>query len=999
MAGRIALDLKKFKHLKSDDKSTTLKHPDGHILTIANKSLSPDFQKQLSALSNVATNNQTSDQAQEAQQQNIKLANGGKTMPLPLTNNYSTGGNVDEAPEEGGTAGSPTSRLDAGFGKVIQRAKGGPVPHMSPSMSRGIMPGDSRLGANGGQINPVKILNKLGSSIRPKAINPIGSSIKGKNIKPLASPEKILNIMQSENNGNVGGTIRDKDADEVFAVGSMIFGVEAAKKISQGRSNAMAVCSNDWSNKINVEEDHAINADSTNPVLIAQIPTENELIPLLFDGHHRMYRAISEGKSAIPAYVFTPEESLSVMTAPPDLMYKLRSNLKLYNNSIQRFAKGGQVKPKKYEDGGGVWQHVKDAAKWLATPGTVEHIHTYDPPDHYNDKPNEDSSLAKPAPTVQGEDPGRVQQNSIEQQRSGSNLAKGGRVCEKCGGKVKMYADPTNKVSQDDTAPVAQSIPNYSDPNVINEAQAQEELHRNQETENIKQKRLEEIYNDLAANKNPMKSYTLNAYQFGPQGQEPQQFSPETAAEAQKQYSEEEANNAAQIAQAQQEAIKTNQARTSMGLQPIPVPNVPNGPQIPGSMENPPLNTPPTKALNPSDQPSDEYGMNSAMGMMQEGYNQREEAISNTAKAQAELGQQQSQVYQNAIKAKTDALNAYQDSYNELDQERKNHIADIQNSYIDPNKYWDNHSKVMSGIGMILAGFNPSNSPNAAVNFLKYQMDQNMTAQAQNLNTKNNLLAANIRQFGNLKDATDMTRLMQSDVVQYELNNAAAKASSPLAKSAALNASGQLKIEFAPLQQQFAMRQAMMKLANNNGNPQAVDHMLGYMRVVNPEMAKETESRYVPGVGLGSTPIPPDVRGQLISHQNLATQGQDLFNYAQTHMNLVPGTAEYNYGVTKAMSFQQAIREGLLGTVFRESEKPLLEKFVTSNPAGALKMLTTEPRIKAILDSNEMQLNNIKRGYGLPVRSTLQSQTQSTIVTGKDGKQYQRQGNYMVPVK
>lgn len=47
---KIALDLKKFKHVKSDDKSTTLQHADGHILTMAHNSLSPEFQEQLKCL-------------------------------------------------------------------------------------------------------------------------------------------------------------------------------------------------------------------------------------------------------------------------------------------------------------------------------------------------------------------------------------------------------------------------------------------------------------------------------------------------------------------------------------------------------------------------------------------------------------------------------------------------------------------------------------------------------------------------------------------------------------------------------------------------------------------------------------------------------------------------------------------------------------------------------------------------------------------------------------
>lgn len=72
MAGKIALDLKKFKHVKSDKDTTTLRHADGHELTMFHKSLSPDFQKQLSALAPMAKNAQTSQQAQESQDQQPK---------------------------------------------------------------------------------------------------------------------------------------------------------------------------------------------------------------------------------------------------------------------------------------------------------------------------------------------------------------------------------------------------------------------------------------------------------------------------------------------------------------------------------------------------------------------------------------------------------------------------------------------------------------------------------------------------------------------------------------------------------------------------------------------------------------------------------------------------------------------------------------------------------------------------------------------------------------
>lgn len=190
-------------------------------------------------------------------------------------------------------------------------------------------------------------------------------------VKPLATPKEIISSISSENNEHVGGTIRDGSKDEIFVVGNMIFQVEPAKKITKGMSNCNVSCQGEWSEKINVEEDHAIRSDSDNPVLIAQIPTEHGLMPLLFDGHHRMYKAISEGKPDVPGYLFTPEETLSVLSAPPDLMYKLRANLKAHHSGEQpqMFAKGGEVKiRKKMADGGEAADEDMAAAQQAGIP-------------------------------------------------------------------------------------------------------------------------------------------------------------------------------------------------------------------------------------------------------------------------------------------------------------------------------------------------------------------------------------------------------------------------------------------------------------------------------------------------------------------------------------------------------------------------------------------------------------------------------------------------------
>lgn len=389
--------------------------------------------------------------------------------------------------------------------------------------------------------------------------------------------------------------------------------------------------------------------------------------------------------------------------------------------------------------------------------------------------------------------------------------------------------------------------------------------------------------------------------------------------------------------------------------------------------------------------------------MLSQGYQNEMKGIQSERDAQMALGTKSASLLADQVSAQQTAQNAYKASYDKLEQERQAHMEDIKNDHIDPNKYWTgdkngngSHSKIMAGIGMILAGFDPVNRPNSAIEFLNKQMDMNLEAQKQNLNSDNNLLQANLHQFGNLKDATDMTRLMQADIVHNQLLGAAATASSPMAAAAAQKAAGQLQMQYAPLQQQMAMRQAMMGLAKSGdpSNTAAQEQMIQYARMTNPDMAKEMESRLVPQVGMAKIPVPDNARQQIISGQKLQTAAQDLMQYSKTHTNIVPGTAEYTFGTSKAMAFQQMVREGLLGTVFRESEKPLLEKFVKENPAGAMKALTTQPQLKAIMESNANSLNSIKSAYGLPTSQTPMS---AEPVKGKDGKMYVQQGQYMVP--
>lgn len=380
------------------------------------------------------------------------------------------------------------------------------------------------------------------------------------------------------------------------------------------------------------------------------------------------------------------------------------------------------------------------------------------------------------------------------------------------------------------------------------------------------------------------------------------------------------------------------------------------------------------------------------MGMMKRGYEGQKAGIQAEATAAGQQGQHEAAVLEKNIQDQQVAQDMFKDRYDKLEMERQNHMHDIQAGYINPDKYWTGytlpngekvggHSKVASAIGIMLAGFNPSGRPNAALDMLEHQRNASIEAQKQNLASDHNLLAANLKQFGNLRDATEMTRVMMNDSLVQKMQQQAALSKDPLAQARAQQAIGVLRMDSAQKFRSVAMSQALMQMASNPNGTQsdgAVQQMLGMARATNPELAKSIESRYVPGMGLSSVPVPQAVREQLSSKHNLAQAGQDLLQYSRTHTNIVPGTAEYNFGVSKSLAFQQMVREGLLGTVFRESEKPLLEKFVNDNPAGAFKSITTDPKIRSVLESNAISLNTLKRDYGLPVHAPRQAAPQSS---------------------
>lgn len=241
-----------------------------------------------------------------------------------------------------------------------------------------------------------------------------------------------------------------------------------------------------------------------------------------------------------------------------------------------------------------------------------------------------------------------------------------------------------------------------------------------------------------------------------------------------------------------------------------------NHPPAPTMPEQPPQQAAPApQAQPPQQQPQDMYGTEAYSKAYEHGLGEQVAGLKGQAAGEAKLGELQANSLNQQIHAEQQLQASYQQHYQDLQQERQSFQQDIQNQHIDPNHYigsMDTSQKIATALGLIMGGLGSgiTGQPSAALQFLNNQIDRDIAAQKANLGKGENLLNANLRQFGNLRDATDMTRAMMTDVVSNQLKLAAAKTTDKAAQARAQQAIGALEIQAAPVMSQIAMRRSIL---------------------------------------------------------------------------------------------------------------------------------------------------------------------------------------------
>lgn len=485
-------------------------------------------------------------------------------------------------------------------------------------------------------------------------------------------------------------------------------------------------------------------------------------------------------------------------------------------------------------------------------------------------------------------------------------------------------------------------------------------------------------------------------------GKLPLNFNPQLAQAAVQDTSKQLAQNDAAKSAQNSANIQLQGMAAKFGIDPTTVGPTPTaaspGAEMPGSSMNPALAKPsllPNMDLDGKPLPGNQQGMpddlQSAQATSMRGIGMQEAGNTESAQQMGLKGEQESSALTQVAQDDQILRENFKQSYDEIDGELKASIKDMQDGHIDPEAYWHGtknpqtgqmeggHSKLMAGIGMILAGFNPTNRPNAAAEMINQRIEQNIQAQVHNLASKNNIVQANLQHYNNLNQAMDASRIMLNQQAQHLLGAAASKFSGPLAAAQAKSLNGQLEIQKGQLMQNFAMTNMMYNLAGNKSmSPD--EKISAYTRGIqmfrargDMEKAKDLESHVVPGVGISpNQSVPESAKATFTSHREV----NNLMNMSLDFSEKYGGANWLKYGPAdraKIMQQGKTIQNQLLGQVkqaqhdgvYKESEAKFLLGQIGTNPASFVANFSSVPGIRQMQQIKAQEYGNAAKSYGI----------------------------------
>lgn len=345
--------------------------------------------------------------------------------------------------------------------------------------------------------------------------------------------------------------------------------------------------------------------------------------------------------------------------------------------------------------------------------------------------------------------------------------------------------------------------------------------------------------------------------------------------------------------------------------------------------------------------------------------NEYANAATQQAQMEMDAAKQQEQFFQ---KASED----YTQKFGSLNNELKNAISDWQQGHVNPERYMESMSsgkKVATAIGLILGGMGSglTGQENAAQKFLQQQIDRDIESQKNSIGNKESLVSAYFKQFGNLKEATDMAFAVQTGIYGAKLRQAATKTTSPKAKMDALSAAIELETKASDQIQKIAKQQTLnsvLNMANSGPNTeQGYLQKMNAMRSVDKDLYKEANENYLPGIGVARIKPSDKDKEKIAALDGLKKGLTQLQSRAATIGTTVPGSqADMENKALQSGVMMQAKIALDMGAI-QGADMGFLEKMVP-NP-GAFLTKGTVAQLEATKRSMDKQLDSVYNKLGV----------------------------------
>lgn len=309
-----------------------------------------------------------------------------------------------------------------------------------------------------------------------------------------------------------------------------------------------------------------------------------------------------------------------------------------------------------------------------------------------------------------------------------------------------------------------------------------------------------------------------------------------------------------------------------------------------------------------------------------------------------------------AVQDKIDESATPEGIYRGFQQKDKALMDAYEAKKIDPERYYkslDTGAKISQGIALILGGIGAglTGGPNVALDMINKKINADIEAQKEDKSAAMNLWKMNKEALGDEMSANLATQNQLYTGLKFKMAQIASKADSQVAMARASQSIAQIDQAIAKNNQILALTQS-----SDGGSEAQFAQKLTGLKMLSPEMAKDKEEKYIPGVGIASIK-PTDKDRELLSKSEEAIKAVTELEALATKGPTFKGSATSAYNQSKVTSTMLKLKDVQGLGVLAGPDMELLDAQV-ANPGGLY-----TPAVMAALQATKESLTNTKQTF------------------------------------